>query len=266
MNPSEPSFGTEVRSSDLQINWFYLTACLALSLIITGAGRAPQVLGVIVAGLAGCFCCKRFIKSEQWSFLVKFADWPLDELKAVVRTAGVVLNSGGIKNFGRFLILPRGKDGLGFPGLLVLCLCIMVMLKPSSISSSHGSSENITLTEALTAKLQESLDLEKQKVFAGIHPVGTATGGKIHDVAITWKNGAKYTNFDEVKEFTVRFTLYWKSPLHEDGFTKIQVLYDNESARYTDFKVLSTNGTTNSEVMDTAGNVIGAFIVDALAN
>ncbi|MBI5818303.1 MAG: OmpH family outer membrane protein [Verrucomicrobia bacterium] len=88
-----------------------------------------------------------------------------------------------------------------------------------------------------------------QKWFDFLHPIGTAKKIKVYEVK-RQKNGDKITGV------TIRFTLYWESPITKDGWTKVKSFYDCETERYTN-EIEKTNGTTNSDV----GNFLKDFAV-----
>jgi hypothetical protein len=111
----------------------------------------------------------------------------------------------------------------------------------------------------IAACLKQVFETNAQKLFLEIHPVGTARNIKINDVTITnWSAGESRT-VDDVRQFTVTYTIYWKSPLIDDGFTKAIRAFDVEVDRWLDPKVLTTNGTTNAQVGDGAKEFIGGF-------
>lgn len=116
------------------------------------------------------------------------------------------------------------------------------------------------VTDSVTAALVQN----KQAIFDYLHPTGTATGLKVHEVSLTWKDGNDTERIQDVTSFTVRFTVYWQGPITNNGFTKVEATFDTESERYTSFNILATNGITKSDVADGVGAFIGGFIQGAV--
>ena len=142
------------------------------------------------------------------------------------------------------------------------------------VSSNHASASNqapatrrtdnatsATAEQQLIENIQKLLDENKQKIFEQIHPVGTATSAKLHDVTVTaWKHGQPTGRMEDVREFTIRYTLYWSGPVTKDGFTKVEQTYDTESERYTDGRILATNGVTNKDAESAAGSLFTTWL------
>ena len=127
-------------------------------------------------------------------------------------------------------------------GLLIVVLAIWGV---SRITASP-------LEVVLAKKLETAFNANKQVMFNRIHPVGTATGVKVHEVSVEWKNGKPTNREKDVTQFTVRFTIYWHGPIIKDGYTKATQTYDEESNCWVGGQILSTNGVTNTEVRDGA--------------
>ena len=101
-----------------------------------------------------------------------------------------------------------------------------------------------------------------QAIFEMVHPVGTASEIKVHDVSLTWKNGRASSNEDDILSWTCRLTVYWSAILVTDGFTKLLVTFDNESKRISDIQILATNGQTSEEIGWNIGYLIGAALAE----
>ena len=114
--------------------------------------------------------------------------------------------------------------------------------------------------EILVAWFQDKLDARKQEIFNDFHPMGQAQSLTVHDVSIEWKENRPRNDLRNILQATVRFTITWTSPLHNDGFTKISATYDNESERFTSAEILATNGTTTQDAAMLTGAVIGSVI------
>lgn len=96
--------------------------------------------------------------------------------------------------------------------------------------------------------LSQNFEENKQDLFNCIHPIGTAKSVTIHEVAIKRKNEYPGYDSDSLLGFSVRFTLYWEGPITKDGYTKINLIYDAETKRYSSPQILDTNGVKNEEV------------------
>ena len=135
-------------------------------------------------------------------------------------------------------------------------------------SSAGNTASQINQSEPPTVRaekiftqgFQKIFTEHKQEIFDGFHPIGQAQSITVHEVSIVWKDNLPQNDFDNILEATVRFTIYWTSPLHNDGFTKVEATFDCESKRFTSSKVLATNGTTTEQ----AGNILGAAIGTAM--
>ena len=81
-----------------------------------------------------------------------------------------------------------------------------------------------------------------QAILDGIHTAGTARSIKVHDLVVKWKKDRPTGNFEDIIEYSARLTLFWRSPMNPDGFTKLNIVYDAEIERYTRGELLVTNG------------------------
>ena len=105
------------------------------------------------------------------------------------------------------------------------------------------------------------------RIFENIHPIGTAKSVIVHDVTITsWKPGHTARRLEDVLQFTVRYTLYWKSPLTTDGYTKVSETFDTETQRYVQGQLLETNGMTKDDAAYLGGFIGGALLRAAMEN
>lgn len=105
------------------------------------------------------------------------------------------------------------------------------------------------ITEAgLAPYIASDLNQNKEDVFHHFHPMGDAKNIVVNHVTIDWETEKPTANVNDIKAYTVVFTIYWKSPLINDGFTKVKMIYDNEVKRYTSAGILTTNGATNQDV------------------
>lgn len=115
--------------------------------------------------------------------------------------------------------------------------------------------------QSMLAELQKAAEQNKQAIFRSIHPVGTAKNIVIHDLTVTaWKNGRATNRYEDIRQFTTRYTIYWEGPIVKDGYTEVTQTFDTEVKRYVACKILATNGITNADAGDAALNFLGGFI------
>lgn len=114
----------------------------------------------------------------------------------------------------------------------------------------------------LIAMLSPVLNQRRQEIFNSIHPVGVAKEVKIHDIDVDWKRGERTNRIEDIKTFTIRYTVFWEGPITKDGYTKIATTYDAELERYTNTKILSTNGITNATVFEAVGFIVCTMIAN----
>ncbi len=112
----------------------------------------------------------------------------------------------------------------------------------------------------MEVQLQTYYDQQKQAIFEAFHPSGTAKSITVHDVSLNWKDGHSRPTANDIQDFTVRFTIYLTSPLHDDGFTKATFTYDAEARRYIRAQVLATNGITKGDTVNAVGAALGAIL------
>jgi hypothetical protein len=164
---------------------------------------------------------------------------------------------------------PARTFGLGCAGIsaIFLLLVIAVALVSSDGGSGTGSScatSTRRVEDDIAAQHQAAANQNKQQIFDLIHPIGTAKSVTVHDVTITnWKRGQATNRFDDVLQYTVRFTLYWQGPITTDGYTKITQTVDKETGRNI-IQILATNGFTKKEVGEALGELVGALLYNAL--
>jgi hypothetical protein len=118
-----------------------------------------------------------------------------------------------------------------------------------------------SIEDQIKEPLVGAMNKNKQAIFNGFHPTGTATKVEVHAVEIAWKNNKPSNDIKNVLRYGVRYTIYWKGPVNQDGFTKIYSVFDQESLRWVGSKVLETNGITNADAAD-----VGIEILRGLLN
>ena len=76
-------------------------------------------------------------------------------------------------------------------------------------------------------------------------------------VTIKWKTAQPTDNLQDVEGCTIDHTLYWKSFVHDNGYTKISDTYDFSTGtpRLTDTKIVDSNGVTQKRLLDAAVNL-----------
>jgi hypothetical protein len=147
----------------------------------------------------------------------------------------------------------KGLCGFKRQGIIAISILICVILVVAfqwshNSTSKRESTSSETIEDVLAEKIQTVFSSKKQDIFNVMHPVGTATRVKVHDVSVVWKNENRTNLEKDILQFTVRFTVYWQGPITTDGYTKATQTYDEESDRWIGGQVLSTNGITNTEV------------------
>lgn len=172
----------------------------------------------------------------------------------------------------------NGK-GIATAGLVVGYMAVLtVFMGPCGIAgpkwdggdSGVAARAPIITAEAYKQKLQSEFNSTDkgvyipQAVFEWVHPVGTASRIVVHDVALSWKNGQASSSAEDLLSWTARLTVYWSAILVTDGYTKLQVTYDNEVGRITGVNILATNGQTHDQVNEAAWN-FGTLIGEMLA-
>jgi hypothetical protein len=155
----------------------------------------------------------------------------------------------------RFVIPPKWRIGIGAAVAIVFLVVVI-----SLFCRETPSVEDVIKTE-----LQPGLEQHQQDIFLNIHPVGNAIGVTIEDVKVTaWKNGRPTNRKADIRQYAVKFTLHWTSPLHNNnGYTTIEYTIDAEKNRCINEKILSTNGTTNEEATEIAvklGYILGSLL------
>lgn len=142
--------------------------------------------------------------------------------------------------------------------LLVLVAAVMHESWPAAGKSRRAES-------VLQARLQTAFDQNRQKLFDSLYPAGSATGVTVHEVTVTaWKTGLPANRIGDIRQFTVRLTLYWKSPLRTDGYTTIRLVFDTAAGRCTEEQVLASNGAAGTEAGELAGYLASTLIYGAL--
>ena len=134
---------------------------------------------------------------------------------------------------------PTAKRGVMDQKLKFLKVAVwLIFLALTMPASSFGWPWSQTPEQEITSLISKDLNRNKQAIFAAFHPVGTAKKIEVHNVQLL-RNGGNAVS--------IRFTIYWQGPITDDGFTKVQAVYDLEVNRWTSSQVLATNGVTNAQ-------------------
>lgn len=104
-----------------------------------------------------------------------------------------------------------------------------------------------------------------QDIFNSIHPVGRATGTKLHDLEVKWRNDIRTNRESDILAIGVRYSVTWEGPINKDGFTKLYSVYDAELERIIGTDLLATNGVTNEDVGEGVGIAVGLGIQAAMS-
>ena len=142
--------------------------------------------------------------------------------------------------------------------LAALCFCLALALPTQA--GVFDWMRGKTLEERLVEKLNTDLNVNRQAVFSEFHPVGTATRVEIHEVQIAWRNNQRSNDLKNAMGYVVRYTIYWKGPVTNDGFTKVVSAFDLESKRFVRSEILATNGVTNRQAGNAALDFLDGFL------
>lgn len=160
-----------------------------------------------------------------------------------------------------------------FGKILATGACIVVLIIVISSISSKPDSGNLapaarplSVEQVIGSGVQAALTRDQQKIFDSVYPVGTAKSVVVHEIVIdAWKRGQATGKIEDVKQFTVTYTLYWEAQLVKDGFSKISQTFDMESQRFIGGQVLASNAMmTKSDIGEALGYIGGALLYDAL--
>ena len=160
---------------------------------------------------------------------------------------------------------------------LGLCLGMVACDDHGSGKSKNGATASSSGTE-VPAKKEEppiegilerrwSADISeaKQQIFDAVHPIGTAKSTRLHELKVTWKNGVRTNRPEDIVLIEVRYTVFWQGPVTKDGFTKMSMVYDPEIERFTDTKIIATNGITNDRFAKGVGIAVGFAVGAAMS-
>lgn len=188
------------------------------------------------------------------------------EWKPANHVPGLFGRSMPLSTNAKVLIGAGAGCGLILAGLVgVITLLALVGGNSHSRQQPSSSWRQTSIEEQIRQQLTHALNEQKQDVFSALHPLGTAKSVTVHEVTIdAWRGGRNTQQWEDLKQFTVTFTLYWEGPIEKDGFTKVSMTYDNESQRYVSGRTLHTNGTTNGDVVEALGQLGGALLYDTL--
>jgi hypothetical protein len=145
--------------------------------------------------------------------------------------------------------------------------------------ASESSAGSQAMTERLPEAPPEEPPIEKilerrwrgyirdagQDIFKSIHPVGRATGTKLHDLEVKWRNDIRTNRESDILAIGVRYSVTWEGPINKDGFTKLYSVYDAELERIIGTDLLATNGVTNGDVAEGVGIAVGLGIQAAMS-
>ena len=232
---------------------------LKLKQMLTALGENVAVVGDAV-GLESEMASMQSVQSQIEGLENEYATLAADhvaqgELKtlssSLAKEAGAKSKAAWVGGVGAF---KRRSVPSIILGLLLICVLLLLV--------SHWIHRGVSapIEDVLAEELQAAFTDNKQELFNHIHPVGTATSVKVHDVSVEWKNGVRTNMEKDLLRFTVRFTIYWQGPITKDGYTKATETYDEESERWIGGQVLSTNGVTNTEVTEGAVNFGVGFL------
>ncbi len=164
-----------------------------------------------------------------------------------------------------------GSEGRGFPlpqsfliGIIVAAVILgFILTRPSTAVTSGsearqttGSSppERNSYPETVERWLVNTYDTDlnehKQAIFDALHLAGTATSVKVTGATVGWKPGAARREWEDISSYTVQFVLYWRGPITTDGYTQVDWTYDTVVERFTNYRIVQSNGITKDDVTD----------------
>jgi hypothetical protein len=115
------------------------------------------------------------------------------------------------------------------------------------------------IESTLQANIQKKLSQNKKELFKSIHPIGNAREVRVHEVHSQWRSQNPKT-LKDLKGYSVVYTIYWSGPITADGYTKVESYFDADVDRFTQTRVLATNGTTKSDAMHFATEFLTGFV------
>jgi len=194
-------------------------------------------------------------KNLQQSRSRLFPDSPLERRRAIVGAASGTLAIVCLIVAVWWLVTPGTppRDSLTRKSVAAI---------PASGKTATTPITPVAVEQIIANDMQRLANVQKQKIFQSIHPIGTAKSIVVHDVTITaWKGGNATSRFEDILQYTVRYSLYWEGPVTKDGFTKVSQTYDAETQRFVSFQILATNGITNENVAELGMELIVAGLL-----
>jgi hypothetical protein len=150
--------------------------------------------------------------------------------------------------------------GLGCGGLMLLLVGVVVIALLAG-----GAGRQVRAEDVIASRANALLDSSKQQIFDSVHPVGNATAARIDRVTIDrWANDNPTSKVEDVRQFTLDYTVSWEGPLTKQGYTKFRQVYDTESGRCLNTLLLETNGVTYEQVGYTIGYAGGYLLMEAI--
>lgn len=106
-----------------------------------------------------------------------------------------------------------------------------------------------------------------QALFSTVHPVGTGVSVCVDSVSLEWKDGAEQTSVEGIRRYCVEYTLFWQGIIQAYGHSKLRMTYNANLEQVTGHELISTTGTTNSDVENIAfgvGVMLGEAAMESL--
>lgn len=97
-------------------------------------------------------------------------------------------------------------------------------------------------------------------VFHAFHPIGDGKKVVVHELKLVDAQYKATNNLDKVCGIWARATVYWRSPLIDEGYTKFTFVFDQEIGKFVQIDLVATNGTINEEFNYKVGFGIGCGI------
>lgn len=197
------------------------------------------------------------------------------EFKTVDGNLGVAIRWEGVKKEGKvsgeYYIDPNAEMGLD-----------KQEGEWEAISLSSNDTSQIATEETFKSRFMLMLETElnapvnmadgttqsgANALFSTVHPAGTGVSVCVDDVIFDWKEGAAKNSVNDIRRYTVDYTLYWHGLLQANGHTKLRMTYNANLGKVTTHDLVSTTGTTNQDVKKITfdiGVLLGAALVESL--
>lgn len=136
---------------------------------------------------------------------------------------------------------------------------LALLLLSTSLPSFAGwfsKSEEETFEEDVT----KSHISNKQSIVEEFHLLATAKELEVQEFQLIDTQGKPTDSLKTAAGYAIVFTIFWKSDLRSDGYTKVFRVYDGSVRNFVNTQVIATNGVLNQDVTRSFGEILGALI------